>query len=36
MDSGHDTNFLERVIQQEKDPELRKDLEDLDKFLFGY
>ena len=29
-----DAIFLERAIQREKDPELRRALEDLDEFLF--
>jgi hypothetical protein len=31
-----DAIFLERAIQCEKDPELRRALEDLDEFLLGY
>ena len=31
-----DAIFLERAIEQEKDPELKEALEDLDNFLFGY
>lgn len=32
---GNDAIYLERAISREKDPELRKALEDLDDFLFG-
>ena len=31
----NDAIYLERAISREKDPELRKALEDLDDFLFG-
>lgn len=34
--SDEDAIFLEMVIEREKNPELRKALEDLDEFLFGY
>ena len=34
--TDNDAIYLERAISQEKDPELRKALEDLDDFLFGY
>ena len=34
--SEADAIFLERTIQWEKDPELRRALEDLDGFLFRY
>lgn len=31
-----DAIFLEKAIGQEKNPELKKALKDLDDFLFGY
>lgn len=31
-----DATFLERAIAQEKDPELKEALRDLDDFLFGW
>ncbi len=31
-----DSLFLERAIEQEKDPALKEALQDLDEFLFGY
>ena len=31
-----DSLFLERVIEQEKDPALKEALQDLDDFLFGW
>ena len=34
--TDNDAIYLERAISREKDPELRKALEDLDDFLFGY
>lgn len=34
--SEADAIFLERTIQREKDPELRRALEDLDDFLYRY
>ena len=33
--TDNDAIYLERAISREKDPELRKALEDLDDFLFG-
>ena len=33
--TDNDAIYLERAISREKDPELRKALEDLDVFLFG-
>lgn len=33
---GTDATFLERAIAQEKDPELKEALRDLDDFLFGW
>ena len=34
--TDNDAIYLERAISREKDPELRKALEDLDDFMFGY
>ncbi len=34
--TDEDAIFLERAIQREKDPELKRALEDLDDFLFRY
>ena len=34
--SDADAIYLERAISREKDPELKKALEDLDEFLFRY
>lgn len=34
--SDPDAIFLEKAIQQEKNPVLREALEDLDDFLFGW
>ena len=34
--SDADAIFLEKVIQQEKDTELKEALEDMDEFLFRY
>ena len=34
--TDNDAIYLERAISREKDPELRKALEVLDDFLFGY
>jgi hypothetical protein len=31
-----DSVFLERAIEQEKDPALKEALQDLDDFLFGW
>ena len=34
--TDEDAVYLERLIQREKDPELRAALSDLDDYLFGY
>ena len=34
--TDEDAVYLERTISREKDPELKRALEDLDEFLFGY
>ena len=31
-----DAIFLEKAIEQEKDPNLKEALQDLDEYLFGY
>ena len=33
---GTDAIFLEKAIEQEKNPQLQEALEDLDDFLFGW